>query len=89
MIAELVGRVVIEARDGEIKMEVPLLAAITHAIEGWSPSAAGKTLQYEEIETSIDFARGRLSTDRFALEGPLRVVASGTIDLNQQPVPVD
>jgi uncharacterized protein YhdP len=89
LIDELVGRVVIDARDGEIQQQVPLLAAVAHAIEGWSPTAASETLQYERIETRIDFQRGRLSTDRFALEGPLRIVASGEIDLNRDPASVD
>jgi hypothetical protein len=89
LVDELVGRVEIEARDGEIQVKVPLLAAATHAIEGWSPTAASETLQYEEIETTVDFARGLLTIDPLALEGPLRVVASATIDLNQEPVPVN
>ena len=89
LIDKLVGRIVIDARDGELQQKVPLLAAVSHAIEGWSPAAASETLRYEQIETTIDFARGRISTDRFALEGPLRILASGIIDLNEDPVPVD
>lgn len=89
LIGELVGRIAIDAQDGEIQQQVPLLAAVAHAIEGWSPAAASETLQYEQIEAHVDFQRGRLSTDRFALEGPLRIVASGAVDLNQDPVPIE
>jgi hypothetical protein len=89
LIEDLVGRVVIDASDGEIQMKVPLLAAVAHAIEGWSPAHATGSLQYERIETSIDLGRGRISMEHFALDGPLRVVASGWLDLNQDPVPVE
>jgi hypothetical protein len=89
LIDELVGMIVIEAHDGELQQRVPLLAAVSHAIEGWSPATASETLQYEQIETRIDFQRGWLSTERFALEGPLRIVASGSIDLREEPAPVE
>lgn len=89
LIDGMVGRIVIEARDGALRQKVPLLAALTHAIEGWSPSAASETLRFEQIDTSIELDRGYLSTDRFALEGPLRILASGSIDLNEQPAPVE
>jgi len=89
LLGELVGRIAIDAHDGEIQQQVPLLAAVSHAIEGLSPAAASETLQYERIEVPIDLRRGELSTERFALEGPLRIVAAGTVDLNQDPVPIE
>jgi hypothetical protein len=88
LLDEATGQLTIDAYDGEIQQEVPLLAALAHVAEGWSPSAASRTIQYERIDTSIDFDHGLISTDDFALEGPLRIVASGKINLNQDPASI-
>jgi len=89
LITGLVGSIAIDARSGKLQQKVPLLAAVAHAIEGWSPGAARKAIHYERIETRIDFDRGFISTEEFALEGPLRILASGSIDLNETGSPVD
>ena len=89
LITGLVGSIAIDAHSGELQQKVPLLAAVAHAIEGWSPGAARKAIHYERIETRIDFDRGFISTEEFALEGPLRILASGSIDLNETGSPVD
>lgn len=89
VIDHAIGQISIDAYAGEIRQRIPLLSRIAHAIEGWNPATAGKALQYERIESRIDFERGNISTDRFALEGPLRVVASGSIDFNQDPAPIE
>jgi len=89
LIDRAVGTISIEARSGKIRQRVPLLAAIAQVAEGWKPSAAGRALRYERIEALIDFDRGDISTERFALDGPMRILASGGLDLNQDPVPIE
>lgn len=89
LLDDLVGTVDIHARDGSVHQSVPLLASLAHAIEGWSPFKANEALRYERIAATIDLDRGLVSTDRFALEGPLRVLASGAIDARAEDSPID
>ncbi|MEE3332213.1 MAG: AsmA-like C-terminal region-containing protein [Myxococcota bacterium] len=85
IVNELAGHIELKARDGEVQQSVPLIAAIAHAIEGWSPAAARTSLKYERIDARINFDAGQISTDRFALDGPLRIVASFRVDLDDEP----
>jgi len=89
LVDELVGTVELRAREGSVKQSVPLLASLAHAIEGWSPFAANEALRFERIAATIALDRGLVSTDRFALEGPLRVLASGRVDARAPDSPID
>jgi len=85
IVDELAGYIELKARNGEVQQSIPLVAAVAHAIEGWSPTAARTSLKYERIDARINFDAGQISTDRFALDGPLRIVASFRVDLDDEP----
>jgi hypothetical protein len=89
LIGGLVGEIEIAARDGAVAQSVPLLAAIAHASEGFNPFTAAEQLVYEKIDARFQFEKGRIATDRFALEGPLRVLVSGTIGADQVPAVIE
>jgi hypothetical protein len=86
--SELEGGVHVLAQDGRVRMRVPLLLRLAQASEGFNPFANEDELQYESMSATIGFDRGLLSTEDFALEGPLRVFATGRIDTNRDPVDI-
>ncbi len=80
MFAEIEGKLDLFAHDGTIRQSIPLVSALTHATEGFDPLAARDAILFESIRAQFLLDRGRLTTDDFKLDGPLRVVASGRFD---------
>jgi len=69
-------------------MKLPLLLRLSRASEGYNPFADADELDYESMTATIGLDRGRLSTEDFELEGPLRVFATGRIDTRRTPVDI-
>lgn len=86
--SELEGRVQVRAQGGRVQMRVPLLLRLAQASEGFNPFANEDELQYESMTATIGLDRGLLSSEDFALEGPLRIFATGRIDTNRDPVDI-
>ncbi len=86
--SELEGAVHLLAETGRVRMRVPLLLRLAQASEGFNPFANEDELQYESMSATIGLDRGLLSTEDFALEGPLRVFATGRIDTRRDPVDI-
>jgi len=86
--SELEGRIEALARTGRVRMRVPLLLRLSKASEGFNPFANEDELQYESMSATIGLDRGLLSSEDFALEGPLRIFATGRIDTNRDPVDI-
>lgn len=86
--SELEGRVHVLAQAGRVRMRVPLLLRLAQASEGFNPFANEDELQYESMSATIGLGRGLLSSEDFALEGPLRIFANGRIDTNRDPVDI-
>ena len=84
-IAELDGRVRIEATDGRIKTSLPLLLRLGKASEGYNPFANEDELQYESMTGTIELEHGVLTIEDFEIEGPLRVFANAQLDTNRRP----
>jgi uncharacterized protein involved in outer membrane biogenesis len=82
-IAELDGRIHIDAKQGRVRTNVPLLLRLAKATEGYNPFANEDQLQYESMTGTLDLDHGRLSANDFELEGPLRVFAKAQIDTNR------
>jgi hypothetical protein len=84
-IAELDGRVRVEAEDGQIETTLPLLLRIGKASEGYNPFADADELEYESMTGTIEIDHGRLTIEDFEIEGPLRVFANAHLDTNRRP----
>jgi len=86
--SEIEGQVHVLAQDGRVRMRVPLLLRLAQASEGFNPFANEDELQFESMNATIGLDHGLLSTEDFALEGPLRVFATGRIDASREPVDI-
>ena len=86
--SELEGGVHVLAQTGRVRMRVPLLLRLAQASEGFNPFANEDELQYESMSATIGLERGLLSSEDFALEGPLRIFATGRIDTKRDPVDI-
>ena len=84
-VAELDGRVRVEAQNGRIATTLPLLLRLGKASEGYNPFANADELQYESMTTTIELDHGKLATEDFEIEGPLRVFANAQLDTNSRP----
>ena len=84
-IAELDGRVRIEAEEGRILTSLPLLLRLGKATEGYNPFANADELQYESMTGTLNLEHGRLQVEDFEIEGPLRVYANVRLDTNRRP----
>ena len=89
LFAGLYGTIHGEADDGEIRKSVPLAVAMATATDGFNPFSKRDRLKYETIETDIVLDRGRLTAEKFELEGPVRIYASGTLDFAEPPQEID
>jgi len=83
------GRVTIDARNGEIRRRLPLVVAMAKATEGFNPFSAREAVTYESIRSDLVMTDGVLSADDFRLEGPMRVFASGSLDLRGKEAQLD
>jgi len=83
-IAELDGRVRVEAVSGIIQTTVPLLFRIGKASEGYNPFAHEDELEYESMTGTVEIERGQLTIEDFEIEGPLRVFANAQLDTNRE-----
>jgi hypothetical protein len=84
-VAELDGRVRVEAQNGRIATTLPLLLRLGKASEGYNPFANSDELRYESMTATIALDHGKLSTEDFEIEGPLRVFANAQLDTNRRP----
>ncbi len=87
-VAELDGRIRAEATSGRVALGVPLLLRLTRATEGYNPFAKEDEIGYETMAATIELEHGRLDSQDFKLEGPLRVYAKARIDTNPRPVDI-
>jgi hypothetical protein len=89
LLSALEGVVDFEARDGDLQMRIPLVVAISQATEGFNPLAERDEVHYEVASARLELAKSRVSTERFTLEGPMRVFAHGEIDLSPNAGTID
>jgi hypothetical protein len=84
-VAELDGSVRIQAKNGLVRTNLPLLLRLGKATEGYNPFADADELAYESMVGTLDINHGQLRMENFELEGPLRVYANVRLDTNQSP----
>jgi len=90
LLVNLTGEVRLDARDGRLfREELPLVVALAQASEGYNQYAAEDSIVFEHAKVKLRFDSGRLSADDFELEGPLRIYASGHMDVVHPPFEVN
>ena len=89
LLGELTGRVDLRAQQGELRRrELPLLLALAQASEGYNEYAERDSIAYESMSADMHLGDKRVVTRNFELEGPLRIYASGTLDVVGPPYDV-
>jgi hypothetical protein len=88
--ADLRGLLNVSASDGLIRRKAPPVAAISHASQALEDFDPSEVIQYEDLETILQFYDGTIHTEGFSLEGPeFGVLASGDVELMSEDKPVD
>ncbi len=85
-IEHLIGTIHASAENGEIRQNVPLAVSLATATDGFNPFAKRETLQYDTIDTELYLQDGVLTGRRFELEGPVRIYATGDLDLLDETI---
>lgn len=86
VLADLTGDLNLNASDGELQVnQLPLLVALAQATEGYGENAQRDSIAYESLDGILHVADGRISTSDLELEGPLRIYASGSLDVTRPP----
>ncbi|MDE0885932.1 MAG: hypothetical protein OSB70_10400 [Myxococcota bacterium] len=86
LLDELEGSLDLLARRGELRRrELPLLLALAQASEGYNDYAARDSIAYDSITATMYLEEDRIVTQNFELEGPLRIIASGSLDAVHPP----
>jgi hypothetical protein len=78
--ANLQGEVSLDARNGEFYRDLPLVAALAQASEGFNSYTQRNALVYEYVTADLLIDRGVVSTDDLRMEGPVRIFANGRIE---------
>jgi hypothetical protein len=86
LLADLAGRADVNARQGALgRQEIPVLLALAQASEGYNDYAEEAAIPYESITADMNLKDHRVQTRNFELEGPLRIYASGSLDVVTPP----
>ena len=86
LLAHLEGRIDLNARNGELRRQtLPLLLALAQASEGYNEYADRASIAYESMNADMTLADDHIATRNFELEGPLRIYASGTLEIAHPP----
>ena len=86
LLTDLRGDLNLKARDGELQTSrLPLLVALAQTTEGYNDSVQRDSIAYEALDALLHVEDGLVSTNNLELEGPLRIYASGTIDVTHPP----
>ena len=81
MASELDASVRVRAREGIVRRRVPIVTAVAYATEGFNPFSDSDSVRYETMKVDLGLAEGVLTANEFELDGPLRVYASGMVEL--------
>jgi len=89
VLSNMQGELTMDARNGEIYRELPLVAALAQASEGFNSYSQRNALVYEYVKADLLIDRGVVASDDFRLEGPLRVFANGRLDTVPDPPEIE
>ena len=86
LLTDLAGRADVEVRQGALgRQEIPLLLALAQASEGYNDYSDEAAIPFESITADMNLEDHRVQTRNFELEGPLRIYASGSLDVVTPP----
>jgi uncharacterized protein YhdP len=86
----LSGTIDVAARAGTLAQALPAVMVMALASEPIQPFTRREHVRYERAEAKFELAQGWLRTEELVLEGPdLRALASGGVDLANEPHPLD
>jgi hypothetical protein len=77
LLSHLAGRIEVTTGPGEEHRSLPIVTAVANLTEGLEND---DVVRFSSIETTLDLDGGVISTDRFALDGPMRIIAEGRFD---------
>ncbi len=82
LLAALEGQFTLRATQGEFRQSAPPMLAIVRESERFNPAARRDRVDYDRIETVLEFSEGHLRTRDFVLDAPdMRVLVEGEVDL--------
>jgi len=80
----------VNASDGLIRKQSPTVVAVSRATEALEDFDPSEVIQYQSLETILEFHDGNIHTEAFSLEGPeVGVLASGDVKLMSKDKPMD
>ncbi len=86
LFSQLSGSVNIKAGKGALRRdELPLLLALAQASAGYNEYAQRAEIAYDSMKANFTLEEGSIHTRNFELDGPLRIYASGTLDILNSP----
>jgi uncharacterized protein YhdP len=86
LLGELVGRVTLEARDGEIRRRAPLAASLGGNEDEAERVDPDEPLPFRRIHGSLALSDGVLETESLILENDrVRIVAAGSVRISGEP----
>ncbi len=86
LLTDLAGKAEVNARQGALgRQEIPVLLALAQASEGYNNYADEAAIPYESMTADMNLKDHRVQTRNFELEGPLRIYASGSLDVVTPP----
>ncbi len=78
----LTASIPFHARDGEIRLRLPLLLAIARASDTFNPFASRDRIRYRDLQGELRLEDGRLRSESLSIDSPdLRLVLSGAVDV--------
>ncbi len=88
--ASLSGRVDLDARDGQVRHELPAVLALSLAGEGLGFQRDRDRVRFSRCVTHLEFDEGVARTESLTFEGPdVRLYGAGSLDLGHAPFPLD
>lgn len=85
-LASLGGELLLRAEDGEVRQRLPLLLAISSVSDALRLFPSRDEIRYDSIEAVLELAEGALISRSLSIRSPdLRLVASGRVDVVQEP----
>lgn len=87
-LSDLQGRCVARGSDGIINRQLPVLFALARLTDTLNPFKSREAIPFQTINTKLHLDNGILRVNSFELDGPeIRIVATGTVDLNSEGHP--
>jgi len=89
IVSELDASIRVRAREGTVRRRIPVVTAVAYATEGFNPFADSDLVHFETMKVDLDVAEAVLVAKDFELDGPLRVYASGSLELTGENREID